>query len=89
MTALVASNRAGDFRCVLAELPWERDREAPLVSAARAVLGVVHGDPVRCVLLHRRMTEGSVAPDEDDADAHDAHDAQPRGPATHLSGARR
>ncbi|HWX10847.1 MAG TPA: arginine/ornithine succinyltransferase subunit alpha [Trinickia sp.] len=87
MTGLVASNRAGDFRCVLAELPCERERDAPLVSAARAVLGVAHGDPVRCVPLHPQTDEAGVAADEDDADAH-AED-RPRRPATHLSGARR
>jgi arginine N-succinyltransferase len=87
MTGLVASNRPGDFRCVLAELPCARERDAPLVSAARAVLGVVHGDPVRCVPLHRQMGEAGVAVDEDDADAR-AED-RPSAPAAHLPGARR
>ncbi|HEV3106508.1 MAG TPA: arginine/ornithine succinyltransferase subunit alpha [Trinickia sp.] len=56
-TYLVATNRAGDFRCVLAELPSARDQEAPLGSSARAALGVVHGDTVRCVPLHRRASQ--------------------------------
>jgi arginine N-succinyltransferase len=51
-TYLIASNRAGDFRCVLSELPGARVEEAPLGSAARAALGVVHGDKVRSVPLH-------------------------------------
>ncbi len=58
-TCLVASNRAGDFRCVLADLPRERALGAPLTSAARAALGVQDGDTVRCVPLHRQ------APDTD------------------------
>jgi arginine N-succinyltransferase len=86
MTALVASNRAGNFRCVLAELPCQREQDAPLVSAARAVLGVVHGDPVRCVPLHRQRDETGVAADEDGVGAL-AKD-RPRRPATHFSGAR-
>lgn len=57
MAYLVASNRAGEFRCALAELPrgrvHEREQSAPLTSSTRAVLGVVAGDPVRCVPLHR------------------------------------
>ncbi|WP_206996948.1 arginine/ornithine succinyltransferase subunit alpha [Trinickia mobilis] len=53
-TYLVSSNRAGDFRCVLAELPHERAAGAPLASAARAALGVQDGDTVRCVRLHQR-----------------------------------
>lgn len=69
---LVASNRAGDFRCVLAELagpaaPGKRGEpagDAPLMSAARAALGVVDGDTVRCVPLHRPESE----PPERDAD---------------------
>lgn len=52
-TCLVASNRAGEFRCVLADLPRARDEQAPLTSSARAALGVVQGDTVRCVPLHR------------------------------------
>jgi arginine N-succinyltransferase len=51
---LVSSHRDGDFRCILAELPAERRRDdAPLSGPARAALDVVHGDTVRCVLLHR------------------------------------
>jgi len=59
---LVASNREGDFRCVLAELPSERGQDAPLAGHARAALGVTHGDAVRCVALHRgAQDEGSSA----------------------------
>jgi arginine N-succinyltransferase len=54
---LVASNRAGEFRCALAELPIDRAAGAPLGSAIRAALGVVHGDAVRCVPLHRRTVD--------------------------------
>ena len=54
---LVASNREGDFRCVLAELPNERGQDAPLAGHARAALDVMHGDSVRCVLLHRGARE--------------------------------
>jgi arginine N-succinyltransferase len=50
---LVASNRDGDFRCVLAELPSERGNDAPLAAPVRAALELVHGDTVRCVPLHR------------------------------------
>jgi arginine N-succinyltransferase len=53
-TYLVASNRAGNFRCVLAELPQAGAADAPLASAARAALGVQDGDTVRCVPLHQR-----------------------------------
>jgi arginine N-succinyltransferase len=57
-TYLVASNRAGDFRCVLADLPVERAAgapgDAPLAAAAREALGVQEGDAVRCVPLHQR-----------------------------------
>src|SRR5579863_1520722 len=56
-TYLVSSNRAGDFRCVLAELPQERAAGAPLASAVRAALGVQDGDAVRCVPLHQRESE--------------------------------
>ena len=53
-TYLVANNRAGEFRCALAELPLSREAQAPLASSVRAVLGAVAGDAVRCVPLHRR-----------------------------------
>ena len=56
-TYLVASNREGDFRCVLAELPNERGLDAPLAGHARAALDVMHGDAVRCVPLHRGARE--------------------------------
>ncbi|TDV11641.1 arginine/ornithine succinyltransferase subunit alpha [Paraburkholderia caballeronis] len=63
---LVASDRAGEFRCVIATLPplassrsaspAQRGRAraaAPLDAAARAALGVQDGDAVRCVPLYR------------------------------------
>ncbi|MEQ5838054.1 arginine/ornithine succinyltransferase subunit alpha [Paraburkholderia acidicola] len=50
-TYLIASNRAGEFRCVLGDLPAQRG-SAPLSAAARAALGVRHSDTVRCVPLH-------------------------------------
>ncbi|PXW27101.1 arginine/ornithine succinyltransferase subunit alpha [Paraburkholderia caballeronis] len=63
---LVASDRAGEFRCVMATLPplassrsaspAQRGRAraaAPLDAAARAALGVQDGDAVRCVPLYR------------------------------------
>jgi arginine N-succinyltransferase len=56
---LVASNREGDFRCVLAELPNERGHDAPLAGCARAALDVVQGDAARCVPLHRGAHEAS------------------------------
>ncbi len=85
---LVASNRAGEFRCVLAELP-EESEEAPLTSAARAVLEVLHGDPVRCVPLHRR--QGNREEEADDVDVYGAGaDARRSAPlASHMRGARR
>jgi arginine N-succinyltransferase len=49
---LAASNRPGEFRCVLVDLPRERSAGAPLPAAARAALGVGDGDTVRCVVLH-------------------------------------
>jgi len=60
-TYLVANNRAGEFRCALAELPLARDAHAPLESSARAVLGAVAGDAVRCVPLHRRPADETAA----------------------------
>ncbi|RDU97010.1 arginine/ornithine succinyltransferase subunit alpha [Trinickia dinghuensis] len=54
---LVSSHRDGDFRCVLAELPSERGADAPLSGPVRAALGVVHGDVVRCVPLHRGASD--------------------------------
>jgi arginine N-succinyltransferase len=56
---LVASGRADRFGCVVAELPRGTWQGAPLTSAARAALGVVHGDPVRCVPLSRYADETS------------------------------
>jgi arginine N-succinyltransferase len=53
-TYLIASNRAGDFRCVLADLPAGRKAGAPLPQAVRGALGVQPGDPVRCVPLHQQ-----------------------------------
>ena len=57
---LVASQRAGEFRCVLATLPESvkgagpRATDfAPLDAAARAALGVQDGEPVRCAPLYR------------------------------------
>ncbi|WP_144154151.1 arginine/ornithine succinyltransferase subunit alpha [Paraburkholderia sp. BCC1885] len=52
-TYLVASNRAGEFRCVLAGLPVEKNAGAPLPQTVRAALGVQDGDAVRCVPLHQ------------------------------------
>jgi arginine N-succinyltransferase len=57
---LIASNRAGDFRCVLADLPAEKHAGAPLPQAVRAALGVQDGDAVRCVPLHQHEEQ----PDE-------------------------
>ncbi|PTB18517.1 arginine/ornithine succinyltransferase subunit alpha [Trinickia symbiotica] len=68
-TYLVASNREGEFRCLLAELPADESEGATLASAARAVLEVVHGDFVRCVPLHRRAADPGEAAD-DDADVY-------------------
>ncbi|WP_233881794.1 arginine/ornithine succinyltransferase subunit alpha [Paraburkholderia flagellata] len=57
---LVASQRAGEFRCVLATLPesgkgagTRGGNFAPLDAAARASLGVQDGEPVRCAPLYR------------------------------------
>ena len=66
-TYLVANNRAGEFRCALADLPVAREDEAPLASSVRAVLGAVAGDAVRCVPLHR-------GPDDDGATAEERAD---------------
>ncbi len=52
-TYLVASHRAGEFRCMLAQLAHERAPGAPLTSAACTALGVEEGDTVRCVRLHQ------------------------------------
>jgi arginine N-succinyltransferase len=53
-TFLVASNRAGEFRCVLADLPAQKQAGAPLAQTVRAALGVHDGDAVRCVPLHQQ-----------------------------------
>ncbi|TDG06732.1 arginine/ornithine succinyltransferase subunit alpha [Paraburkholderia guartelaensis] len=53
---LVASQRAGEFRCVLATLPESEKGAgiiAPLDASARAALGVQDGEPVRCAPLYR------------------------------------
>ncbi|MCP3721881.1 arginine/ornithine succinyltransferase subunit alpha [Paraburkholderia sp. CNPSo 3272] len=53
---LVASQGAGEFRCVLATLPESEkgaDIIAPLDASARAALGVQDGEPVRCAPLYR------------------------------------
>ncbi|CAG4891008.1 arginine/ornithine succinyltransferase subunit alpha [Paraburkholderia saeva] len=52
-TYLVASNRAGDFRCVLADLSTDRAAGAALPAAVRDALGVQDGETVRCVPLHQ------------------------------------
>ncbi|CAB3767653.1 arginine/ornithine succinyltransferase subunit alpha [Paraburkholderia humisilvae] len=65
---MVASNRPGEFRCVLADLPRERGAGVPLSAAARTALNVRDGDAVRCVMLHRE-------PDLDDSHA-SSEDAQ-------------
>ncbi len=52
-TYLIASNRHGEFRCVLAALPDQPATGAPLSAATRAALGGHEGDAVRCVPLHR------------------------------------
>jgi arginine N-succinyltransferase len=59
-TYMAASNRPGEFRCVLAELPRERSAGAPLPAAARAALGVSEGDTVRCVILHQEENNASA-----------------------------
>ncbi|RFU48053.1 arginine/ornithine succinyltransferase subunit alpha [Paraburkholderia sp. DHOC27] len=55
---LIASNRADEFRCVLAnlpaDLPTNRQADAPLPPAVRNALGVQVGDAVRCVPLHQQ-----------------------------------
>ncbi|ACR28185.1 arginine/ornithine succinyltransferase subunit alpha [Burkholderia glumae] len=57
-THLVSAGAGDAFRCVLADLPdaagLNRGELAPLDAAARAALGVVDGDTVYCVPLHRR-----------------------------------
>ncbi|MBB2928229.1 arginine/ornithine succinyltransferase subunit alpha [Paraburkholderia silvatlantica] len=53
---LVASQRAGEFRCVLATLPESGKGAgmiAPLDASARAALDVQDGEPVRCAPLYR------------------------------------
>ncbi|WP_042272411.1 arginine/ornithine succinyltransferase subunit alpha [Paraburkholderia heleia] len=53
---LVASQREGEFRCVLATLPESGKGAgiiAPLDTSARAALGVQDGEPVRCAPLYR------------------------------------
>ncbi|MGN6316287.1 arginine/ornithine succinyltransferase subunit alpha [Trinickia sp.] len=77
---LVASNREGEFRCVLAELPRERGEDAPLGAHARAALDAVHGDVVRCVPLHR----GAAQAQDERADT-----AYPAAYSTQQSGDRR
>lgn len=82
-TYLVASNRGGDFRCVLAELPSAGHSDAPLAGHARAALDVMHGDPVRCVPLHRGAEQ---------AEAEEGNDSYPDSYSTtqtHPSGDRR
>jgi arginine N-succinyltransferase len=66
---MVASQRAGEFRCVIANLPPLPEgasatrhavrADAPLDAAARAALGVQDGDTVRCAPLWRERSEGS------------------------------
>ncbi|PLZ04383.1 arginine/ornithine succinyltransferase subunit alpha [Burkholderia sp. WAC0059] len=83
---LVASNRDGEFRCVLAMLPARRssaagEREvalAPLDAATRDALGVRGGDAVRCVPLHR----GAPGAPGDHGDHGDHGPAEPDGGAT-------
>ncbi|PMS35529.1 arginine succinyltransferase [Trinickia symbiotica] len=89
-TYLVASNREGEFRCLLAELPADESEGATLASAARAVLEVVHGDLVRCVPLHRRAADPGEAAD-DDADLYEepASDRGSSRSASAAQGARR
>ncbi|HEX7684005.1 MAG TPA: arginine/ornithine succinyltransferase subunit alpha [Trinickia sp.] len=80
---LVASHRAGDFRCVLAELPRERSDEAPLGGQARAALDAMHGDAVRCVPLHRSATIAQ------DSEAGEAGGLYPPSLSAHQPGDRR
>jgi len=53
-TYLIASNRPGDFRCVLADLPVDKTVGAVLPGPVRDALGVRDGDTVRCVPLHQQ-----------------------------------
>ncbi|BDC38710.1 arginine/ornithine succinyltransferase subunit alpha [Paraburkholderia terrae] len=53
-TYLIASNKPGEFRCVLSDLPAQTDNGAPLPAAARHALGAQDGDTVRCVPLHQQ-----------------------------------
>ncbi|NRO97985.1 arginine/ornithine succinyltransferase subunit alpha [Paraburkholderia sp. NMBU_R16] len=72
-TYLVANNRAGEFRCALAELPLAREEQAPLTSSVRAVLGAVAGDAVHCVPLHRASeVEAPTAESQADLDGETA-----------------
>jgi arginine N-succinyltransferase len=73
---LVSSHRAGDFRCVLAELPVERSHDAPLSGSVRAALDVVEGDTVRCVPLHRGASD-SQPQAAGDVDLDDAYFGSP------------
>ncbi|WP_118179828.1 arginine/ornithine succinyltransferase subunit alpha [Paraburkholderia phosphatilytica] len=59
---LIASGGGNDgFRCVIASLParGEGEPDAPLPRDVRAALGVVDGESVRCVPLHRHGDEMS------------------------------
>ncbi|WP_201446435.1 arginine/ornithine succinyltransferase subunit alpha [Burkholderia gladioli] len=66
LTHLVATGEGDAFRCVLADLPDAavgNAIDAPLDAAARAALGVVDGDTVRCVPLHRRDETNTLSGD--------------------------
>lgn len=66
LTHLVATGEGDAFRCVLADLPDAAAGnaiDAPLDAAARAALGVVDGDTVRCVPLHRRDETNTLSGD--------------------------
>jgi arginine N-succinyltransferase len=85
-TFLVATNRAGEFRAVLADLPREDAGEAPLASAARAALGVVHGDTVRCVPLDTSTDDGVRRSGEaDDTGEADIYGYAAKGSPRHRS----
>jgi len=65
---LVASQRAGEFRSVLATLPESvkgagarAANLAPLDAATRAALGVQDGEPVRCAPLYRATPQTEEA----------------------------
>ncbi|MDE1184571.1 arginine/ornithine succinyltransferase subunit alpha [Paraburkholderia sp.] len=53
---LVACNRPGEFRCVLADLQAGKGIGARLGADAGRALDVRDGDAVRCVPLHRRAS---------------------------------